>query len=47
MQAILAGEAQQARSVMLVHLNFVRDKLMQADADAARQQRLNRLSLPH
>lgn len=47
MQAILAGEAQQARSVMLVHLNFVRDKLMQADADAARQQRLNRLSLSH
>lgn len=47
MQAIVAGEAEQARSLIQQHLNFVRDKLMQADADAARQQRLNRLSLPH
>lgn len=46
MQAILDGEAEQARSVILEHLNFVRDKLTQADADAARQQRLTRLSVP-
>lgn len=44
MQAILNGEPEQARSVISDHLNFVHDKLTQADADTARLQRLGRLS---
>lgn len=44
MQAILDGEPEQARSVISDHLNFVHDKLTQADADTARLQRLGRLS---
>lgn len=44
MQAILAGEPEQARNVITEHLAFVHDKLSQADADAARRQRLGRLS---
>lgn len=44
MQAILNGEPEQARSVISDHLNFVHNKLTQADADTARLQRLGRLS---
>jgi GntR family L-lactate dehydrogenase operon transcriptional regulator len=44
MQAILNGEQEQARSVISDHLNFVHNKLTQADADTARLQRLGRLS---
>lgn len=44
MQAIVAGEPERARSVIGEHLHFVHDQLVQADADAARQQRLGRLS---
>lgn len=44
MQAILAGEPERARSVINEHLRFVHHKLAQADEDAARLQRLDRLS---
>lgn len=44
MQAIVAGQPEQARSVISAHLTFVHDQLVQADADAARRQRLGRLS---
>ena len=44
MQAIVAGEPEQARRVIRQHLEFVHDKVAQADADAARLQRLGRLS---
>ena len=44
MQAIVDGEPELARSVISDHLNFVHDKLTQADADTARLQRLGRLS---
>lgn len=44
MQAIVASDPEQARSEITAHLTFVHEKLSQADADAARRQRLNRLS---
>lgn len=43
-QAIVAGEAEEARSVITEHLGFVLEKLSAADADAARRQRLDRLT---
>ena len=44
MQAILAGDPEQARHEITAHLTFVHEKLSQADADTARRQRLTRLS---
>ena len=44
MQAVVAGEPEQARTVITEHLAFVHEKLSQADADAARQQRQGRLA---
>ena len=44
MQAVVAGEPVQARAVITEHLSFVHEKLSQADADAARQQRQGRLA---
>ena len=44
MLSILAGEPEQARNVITEHLCFVHEQLSQADAEAARRQRLNRLS---
>ena len=42
-QAIVAGEPEQARHAMTEHLNFVHEQLSLADADTARRQRLHRL----
>lgn len=42
-QAILAGDADRAQSVMDEHLAYVHQKLVQSDADAARLKRLGRL----
>ena len=44
MQAIIAGEPEQARAVIGTHLSYVHDKLTQADADAARLARQGRLA---
>ena len=44
LQAIIAGEPEQAKSVIGEHLAYVHEKLSEADADAARRQRLGRLS---
>lgn len=44
MQAIVAGEPEEARSVITEHLAFVFEKLSEADADAARRQRMHRLT---
>jgi GntR family L-lactate dehydrogenase operon transcriptional regulator len=44
MQAILAGEPEQAQGVIGEHLGYVHQKLVLADADAARLKRLDRFS---
>ena len=44
MQAIIASEPEQARAVIGEHLAYVHEKLSQADADAARLERLGRFS---
>ena len=44
MQAIIASEPEQARAVIGEHLAYVHEKLTQADADAARLERLGRFS---
>ena len=43
MQAVIAGEPEQARTVIEQHLTYVHHKLAQADADAARLKRQGRL----
>lgn len=42
--AIVAGEPEEARSVITEHLAFVLEKLSEADANIARRQRLDRLT---
>lgn len=44
MQAIVGGEPEEARSVITEHLAFVFEKLSEADANAARRQRMHRLT---
>ena len=44
MQAIIDGEPEQARAAISDHLSYVHQRLTQADADAARRQRLQRFS---
>ena len=44
MQAVIAGEPEQAKAVIAEHLDFVHEKLTQADAEAARMQRQGRLT---
>ena len=44
MQAVIAGEPEQARSVIGAHLAYIHEKLSEADADAARLKRLGRFS---
>lgn len=44
MQAVVTGQPEQARALIIEHLDFVHEKLAAADADAARIRRLDRLS---
>lgn len=44
MQAIVCGEPEQAKALIGEHLAFVHEKLLEADADDARLQRLGRFS---
>lgn len=44
MQAIIHGEPERAKAVIGEHLTFVHEKLLEADANAARLQRLGRLA---
>lgn len=44
MQAILSGEPEQAKAVIGEHLTFVHEKLLEADANDARLQRIGRFS---